>query len=95
MAKSIRKSDLIAQVAKRAKVEKTKAKAIVDSTVMEITNALKKGHKVQLTGFGTFAVAHRKKRMGVNPQTGKRITIKATRVPRFTAGKSLKDAVRK
>lgn len=95
MAKSIRRSDLIAQVAKSAKVEKTKAKAIVDSTVEEITKALKKGHKVQLTGFGTFSVARRKKRMGVNPQTGRRITIKATRVPKFTAGKSLKDAVRK
>ena len=95
MAKSIGKSDLIAHVAKQCKVEKTKAKAIVDTTIDVITSALKKGHKVQITGFGTFGVAHRKKRIGVNPQTGKKITISASRVPKFSAGKSLKDAVRK
>ncbi len=93
MAGAIGKTELVDQVAKFAGIEKTKAKAAVDATIDVITQTLKKGGKVQLTGFGTFAVAKRKKRTGVNPQTGKRIEIPARKVPKFTAGKALKDQV--
>jgi nucleoid DNA-binding protein len=95
MTKAIGKTELIAEVAKTAKIEKTKAKAAVDASIVVITNALKKGGKVQITGFGTFEVVRRKKRMGVNPQTGAKITIQARKAPKFTAGKSLKDVVGK
>ncbi len=95
MAKTLGKTELVSQVAKHANIEKTKAKAAVDATIEVITSTLKKGGKVQLTGFGTFAVAQRKKRTGVNPQTGERIAIPKRRVPKFTAGKSLKDHVGK
>jgi len=95
MAKTLGKTELINEVAKTAKIEKTKAKAAVDATIRVISNTLKKGGKVQMTGFGTFAVASRKKRTGVNPQTGAKITIPKRRVPKFTAGKSLKDIVAK
>jgi len=59
-----------------------------------ITNTLKSGDKVTLTGFGTFLVSERKTREGRNPQTGETITIQGGNVPRFKAGKSLKDAVK-
>jgi DNA-binding protein HU-beta len=59
-----------------------------------ITSALSKGQKVTITGFGTFSVSKRAARMGVNPRTGEKIKIKATTVPKFKAGKSLKDAVK-
>jgi DNA-binding protein HU-beta len=59
-----------------------------------VTSSLKKGKKVSFVGFGTFSVGKRKARTGRNPQTGEPIKIAAARVPRFKAGKSLKDAVR-
>lgn len=91
--KPVGKTDLIDVIAKTAKMEKTKAKAAVETMIDVVTKELKKGGKVQLTGFGTFATSKRKKRMGVNPKTGAKITIPARRVPKFTAGKALKDAV--
>ena len=84
---------LIEAIAKTTKMEKTKAKAAVETMIDVVTKELKKGGKVQLTGFGTFATSKRKKRMGVNPKTGAKITIPARKVPKFTAGKALKDAV--
>ena len=59
-----------------------------------IAKALKKGDSVTITGFGTFRVAKRAARTGLNPQTGKAIKIKAKKVPKFTAGKTLKEAVK-
>ena len=59
-----------------------------------ITKALSKGQEVVLTGFGKFSVSKRAARMGVNPRTGEKIKIKATTVPKFKAGKSLKEAVK-
>ncbi|HES58341.1 MAG TPA: HU family DNA-binding protein [Firmicutes bacterium] len=91
--KPVGKTDLIDAIAKSAKMEKTKAKAAVETMIDLVTKELKKGGKVQLTGFGTFATSKRKKRMGVNPKTGAKITIPARKVPKFTAGKALKDAV--
>ncbi|MCH7471329.1 HU family DNA-binding protein [bacterium] len=91
--KPMGKTDLIAAVAKACKMEKTKAKAAVDATISIITKELKRNNRVQLTGFGTFSTARRKKRMGVNPKTGKKIVIPARKVPKFTAGKGLKDII--
>jgi nucleoid DNA-binding protein len=95
MTKALGKTELVAEVAKTAKIEKTKSKAAVDATISVITSTLKKGGKVQITGFGTFEVVKRKKRTGVNPQTGAKIIIQARKAPKFTAGKSLKDVIGK
>jgi DNA-binding protein HU-beta len=86
------KGDLVTQVAKVVSTKK-EAKAAVDCVFSTITKALKKKDTVTLTGFGTFKVAQRKARKGRNPQTGAEIKIKAKKVPKFVAGKGLKDAV--
>jgi len=91
--KPMGKTDLIEAVAKVSKMEKTKAKLAIETTIEVVTKELKKGGRVQLTGFGTFSTTKRKKRMGVNPKTGAKITIPARKVPKFTAGKALKDAI--
>lgn len=91
--KPLGKTDLINAVAKGAKMEKTKAKAAIEATIDIVMKELKKGGRVQLTGFGTFSTTKRKKRMGVNPKTGAKITIPARKVPKFTAGKALKEAI--
>jgi DNA-binding protein HU-beta len=87
------KGDLINEVAKIVDTKKT-AQAAVDSMISSITGALKKGEDVTLTGFGTFKVVKRKARKGRNPYTGEEIKIKATKAPKFTPGKALKDAVK-
>jgi len=86
------KADLINEVAKVACTKK-EAQTTVDCVFSSITNALKKNDNVTLIGFGTFKVAKRKARTGRNPQTGEEIKIKAKNVPKFVAGKALKDAV--
>ncbi len=87
------KGDLIAAIAKDAELTKAQAQAAVDSFLNNIEKVLKKGNKVTLVGFGTFQVSKRAARTGRNPQTGKSIKIPAKKVPRFTPGKALKDAV--
>lgn len=87
------KGDLIAAVAKDTELTKADAQAAVDSVLHNIERVLKKGNKVTLVGFGTFLVSKRSARTGRNPQTGKAIKIPAKKVPRFTPGKALKDAV--
>ena len=87
------KADLVNEVAKVVKT-KREAQAAVDCVFATITNALKKGDAVTLVGFGTFKVQQRKARKGRNPQTGAEIFIEARKVPRFVAGKPLKDGVR-
>jgi len=87
------KGDLINEVANVVGTKK-EAQAAVDCVFSSITKALKKGDAVTLVGFGTFKVAKRKARKGRNPQTGEEIKIKASKAPKFTAGKSLKDAVK-
>ncbi len=79
-----------------SKVVKTtkEARAAVDCVLSSITDALRKGDSVSLIGFGTFKVADRKARKGRNPQTGEEIDIAARRVPKFVAGKALKEAVK-
>ena len=87
------KADLVNEVAKVVKTKK-EAQAAVDCVFSTITNALKDGDAVTLVGFGTFKVQERKARQGRNPQTGAQIFIEARKVPRFVAGKALKDEVR-
>jgi nucleoid DNA-binding protein len=90
---SMNKGDLINEVAKVVKTKK-EAQAAVNCVVSTITNALKKNDTVSLVGFGSFKVGQRKARKGRNPRTGAVINIKAKKVPRFTPGKALQDAVK-
>ncbi|HEU0188627.1 MAG TPA: HU family DNA-binding protein [Gallionella sp.] len=87
------KSDLVDAIAKSADISKAAAGRALDATVDSIKKALKKGDTVSLVGFGTFKVGKRAARNGRNPRTGETIKIKAAKVPKFTAGKGLKDAV--
>ncbi len=89
------KTDLVDVIAGKVKISKAAALEAVDAFTESITGALKKGDKVALVGFGTFDVAKRAAREGVNPQTRQKIKIKASKAPRFKAGKLLKDAVNK
>lgn len=88
------KSDLVAFVADKAGITQKDANAALQAVIAGITKALKKGDKVQLTGFGTFEVRKRGARNGRNPQTGAVIKIPATKAPAFKAGKQLKEAVK-
>ena len=87
------KSDLIDAIAASADITTADAGRALDAAVESITNALKAGEQVTLVGFGTFLVKDRAARTGRNPQTGKEISIAASKVPGFKAGKGLKDAV--
>jgi DNA-binding protein HU-beta len=89
----VNKNDLVAAVASSTGLSKSDSAKAVDSVFDEITSALKSGDDVRLVGFGTFAVAKRAASKGRNPRTGQEIKIPATRVPKFKAGKSLKDSV--
>jgi DNA-binding protein HU-beta len=88
------KAELIDKIASGAGLSKVDAGKALDTTLNSIRGALKKGQKVTLVGFGTFSVIKRKSRKGRNPRTGDVITIPAAKVPKFTSGKALKDAVR-
>ena len=88
------KQDLIALVAEKADLSKKDSEASVTAVVDGITEALAKGEKVQLVGFGTFEVRQRQARDGRNPSTGEKIKIAAQKVPAFKAGKALKDQVK-
>lgn len=87
------KADLIDKMAADADITKTAASAALDAMLEGITETLAHGGKVTLVGFGTFSVSHRSARQGRNPQTGETIHIPAKDVPKFTAGKNLKDSV--
>jgi DNA-binding protein HU-beta len=89
----VNKSDLVEAIAKSADISKAAAARALDATVDTIKKALKKGDTVSLVGFGTFKVGKRAARNGRNPRTGATIKIKAAKVPKFSAGKGLKDAV--
>ena len=88
------KADLIAAVAKEAKISKAAAEKGINALTNSVTKALKKGDKLTLTGFGTFSVVKRRARVGRNPQTGKEIKIPAAKVAKFKAGNLLKSAVK-
>ncbi|MBI4744501.1 MAG: HU family DNA-binding protein [Actinobacteria bacterium] len=87
------KQDLIEAVADDVGISKKDAGRAVEAFIGGVTDALKKGDKVQLVGFGTFEIRERSAREGRNPQTGKTISIAARKSPAFKAGKALKDAV--
>ena len=88
------KADLVERMAKAAKITKKAAETALDSFIAGVRDSLKKGKRVSLVGFGTFSVGKRAARNGRNPQTGEAIKIKAAKVPRFKAGKTLKDSIR-
>lgn len=91
------KSDLVDALASSTGMTKADASRAIDALFSPddgvISKALKKGTRVQITGFGTFEAKHRKARMGRNPRTGEQIKIAATKTPGFRAGKGLKDAI--
>ncbi len=94
MAKNMLTKDSLAEAAAKHCDSKKQALDCVNSVIDSITNALSKGQKVTITGFGTFSVSKRAARQGVNPRTGEKIKIAATKVPKFKAGKTLKEAVK-
>ena len=87
------KVELIASVAAEAGMSKKDAEKAVNAALAAITEELKNGGKVSLVGFGTFEVKERGERKGINPRTKEEITIAASKLPAFKAGKALKDAV--
>lgn len=89
------KTELIDAMVKANKLPKKANEEVLASFIDTVTKELKKGGKVQLVGFGTFEVGKRAARTGKNPQTGETIKIKASKAPKFKAGKALKDAVNK
>jgi DNA-binding protein HU-beta len=89
----VNKADMIEQIAQAAEISKSAAERAVDALVAAVKSNLKKGGMVTLVGFGTFYVGRRQARAGRNPRTGEALRIKAARVPKFRAGKALKDAI--
>lgn len=89
----VNKQELIDQIAAEADLSKAAAARAVDAFVDTVTKALKKGDSVTVVGFGTFSVGEREARTGRNPRTGETINIKASKTPKFKAGKGLKDAL--
>ena len=89
------KAELIAAVAASAKVSQKEAATVIAAVMDEIKDALKKGDKVSLVGFGSFEVKNKPERKGKNPRTGEEITIKASMAPVFKAGQAFKAAVAK
>lgn len=90
----IKKNQLVQSLGDKLGVSKKQAADFIDAFTEEITGLLRKGEKINITGFGVFKVADRKARMGINPKTGEKIQIAASKKPRFTPGKALKEAVK-
>jgi DNA-binding protein HU-beta len=90
----VTKSEFVDQIASRSGLSKSDATKAVDTVIEVIEETLSRGGEINFTGFGKFSVADRGARQGVNPQTGERIEIAASRVPRFSAGSALKKAVK-
>ncbi|MCJ7484249.1 MAG: HU family DNA-binding protein [Thermodesulfovibrionales bacterium] len=88
------KTELVKAIAENANLKVSVTEKLVNAFLDAISHSLKKKKKVTLIGFGTFAVAHRKARAGINPKTKQRISIKAKNVPVFKAGKALKNRVK-
>ena len=89
------KTELICAIAKTSDISKAAAACTLESFIKAVTDSLGKGNKVAIPGFGTFDVGKRKKRTGRNPRTGEPMIIPAAKVPRFRAGKTLKEKVNK
>ncbi len=88
------KTELVDRISSQAGLSKADAGRALDALLDGVSAALKKGQKVTLVGFGTFFVSKRKARKGRNPRTGTEIKIPAMKVPKFSAGKGLKDSIR-
>lgn len=91
---NINKDALVDAISRKTELSKKDVEMVIDSLTEEITSSIKGGSKVTLTGFGTFRVSDRAAREGINPQTKAKIQIPAMKVPKFTAGKALKEAVK-
>lgn len=87
------KIELVSAIAERSDLSKRDAEAALNAFTDIVADELKKGEKIQLVGFGTFEVSERAERTGRNPQTGKEMTIAASKAPKFKAGKALKDMI--
>ena len=87
------KTELVAAMAEKSELTKKDAEKALSAFLESVEDALKKGDKVQLVGFGTFEVKQRAARTGINPQTKKPVEISASKAPAFKAGKALKDAL--
>ncbi len=88
------KAELVAQIATKSNVPKKGVEAVLKSLIESVQQALKKEGQIRLDGLGTFRVMERKARTGVNPRTGAKIKIPATKAPAFRAAKALKDGVK-
>lgn len=89
----MRKAELVAAIAEKTELSKKDAEKAVKAFTEVVEEELKKGGKVQLVGFGTFEVADRAERKGINPSTKEEITIPASKAPKFKAGRQLKDSI--
>ena len=89
---TVNKAELVANVAKDSELSKDAAEKAVDALFSNIEKALRNGDTVRVVGFGNFQVADRKASIGRNPRTGEAVQIPASRVPKFRAGKALKEA---
>lgn len=92
--KNVNREMLVHGIVDKTDLSKKDVEAVLECMLDVITGELQKGNKVTLTGFGTFKVSERAQREGINPQTKAKITIPAMTVPKFTAGKTLKEAVK-
>jgi DNA-binding protein HU-beta len=90
----VNKSELIDQVASRADIKRTEAEKALNALTDVVKETLQRGGDVAITGFGKFSVAERNARQGVNPQTGERIQIAASKAPKFSAGADFKKALK-
>jgi DNA-binding protein HU-beta len=88
------KADLIARIAKDTALTKRQSEKVVDALLASVQDALRKGEKMTLVGFGTFSAMPRKARTGRNPRTGQALYLPARKAPKFSAGKKLREAVR-
>ncbi len=93
--KKVNRQDLVKEIANKTGLKQKDVKEVIAAFEETIIEYLSKGYKVTLMNFGTWEIKERKERKGRNPQTGEEITIPATRVPKFTAGKNLKEAAKK
>lgn len=91
---NVNKDALVDAISAKADLSKKDVEVVIDTLIEKITEEIRTGNKVTLTGFGTFKTSSRAAREGINPQTKEKIQIPAMTVPKFTAGKALKEAVK-
>lgn len=87
------KTELVATIAEKAEISKKDAERALNAFTDTVSDALREGDKIQLVGFGTFEVSERAERTGRNPQSGETMVIPASKIPKFKAGKALKDVI--